>query len=389
MRRLPVLVLLLLLAWTGAASATPQISLLTFQPGEVYWQRYGHNALLVRDAAAGAPAVYNYGLFDFGQQHFLLNFARGRMLYRVAPESLSRTLAAYRSEGRWVYEQQLALSPDQARALADFLAWNAQPEEAEYRYHYFTANCSTRVRDALDAAVGGALRAGLEGRGATTSYRQEAARMMSPLPALMLGTDFLLGPRTDRPIDRWQQAFLPEHLMAAVRDVTVVDAQGARRPLVAREGYWYTGRLPATPALAPDPRLPMALAGLVLAALLVLGRRRRGVRMTLGAGPSLIAGLLGVILALGWGLTDHDVMAANQNLLLCMPLSLLLLPVWWRRSTALGGGALTVATVVALGPVLALLLQLTPLAQGNAHWIGFWLPIHLAGLLALAIRPRS
>jgi len=205
----------------------------------------------------------------------------------------------------------------------------------------------------------------------------------------MLGTDFLLGPRTDRPIDRWQQAFLPEHLMAAVRDVTVVDAQGARRPLVAREGYWYTGRLPATPALAPDPRLPMALAGLVLAALLVLGRRRRGVRMTLGAGLSLIAGLLGVILALGWGLTDHDVMAANQNLLLCMPLSLLLLPVWWRRSTALGGGALTVATVVALGPVLALLLQLTPLAQGNAHWIGFWLPIHLAGLLALAIRPRS
>lgn len=84
--------LLLLLALNGVAGAqssppaAPQISLLTFQPGEVYWQRYGHNALRVVEARG--EAVYNYGIFDFGQKNFALNFARGRMQYRLATEPL-------------------------------------------------------------------------------------------------------------------------------------------------------------------------------------------------------------------------------------------------------------------------------------------------------------
>ena len=28
----------------------PQVSLLTFGPGDIYWQRFGHNALLLRAA---------------------------------------------------------------------------------------------------------------------------------------------------------------------------------------------------------------------------------------------------------------------------------------------------------------------------------------------------
>ena len=44
-------------------------------------------------------------------------------------------------------------------ALAAALAQNARPENARYRYDYFTANCATQVRDALDTAMGGALTA--------------------------------------------------------------------------------------------------------------------------------------------------------------------------------------------------------------------------------------
>lgn len=376
-----------LLLWSGIAAAAPQISLLTFQPGEVYWQRYGHNALLVRDADAGVPRVYNYGLFDFGQKHFFLNFARGRMLYRVASQSLPQTLAAYQAEGRWVFEQQLDLAPAQAQSLADFLAWNAQPENAEYRYHYFTANCSTKVRDVLDLATGGALRAQWVGAASGRSFRYEAARMMSPVPSLMLVTDYLLGAGTDAPIDRWQQAFLPEQLMTAVAELQLTTADGERRPLVAQSGYWLTGNLPATPTQAPDLRGPLTLAGLTLALLLAVGRRQWWLRATMGLGLSLLAGLAGVVIAFGWGLTDHDVMANNQNLLLTLPLSLLLLPAWARRPRTAGRFTLAVAAIIAAAPVVALLLHGLPgPAQGNAHWIGFWMPVHLAGLYALAIR---
>ena len=133
------------------AQAPPQVSLLTFAPGEIYWQRFGHNALLVREDGV-APQVYNYGIFDFAQENFFLNFARGRMLYRLDVAPLDWTLRQYAAERRWAIEQRLALDDDQARALADFLAWNARPEHADYRYDYFLANCSTKARDAIHRA---------------------------------------------------------------------------------------------------------------------------------------------------------------------------------------------------------------------------------------------
>ncbi len=134
------------------------VSLLTIGPGELYFERFGHNAIVVREA--GRPALaYNYGIFDFEQENFLLNFARGHMLYRMAVGTLADDLAMYRAERRSIVEQQLDLDPAQARALVGFLDDNARPENAQYRYEYFSANCSTRVRDALDQALGGALRA--------------------------------------------------------------------------------------------------------------------------------------------------------------------------------------------------------------------------------------
>ncbi len=83
------LFLLLLLAASVAharrppdAALLPTVSVLTFSPGEIYWQRFGHNALLVREPG-GEARVYNYGIFDFQQKNFFLNFARGAMLYRL------------------------------------------------------------------------------------------------------------------------------------------------------------------------------------------------------------------------------------------------------------------------------------------------------------------
>ncbi|MEN8664136.1 MAG: DUF4105 domain-containing protein, partial [Polycyclovorans sp.] len=193
MRRALWLLLAALCGTAGAqpdAAPAPQISLLTFQPGEIYWQRYGHNALRVVEA--GRQVVYNYGVFDFQQKNFALNFARGRMRYRLATEPIEYTLAAYGQSGRWVNEQILDYSPEQARRVAQYLARNALPENAEYRYDYFTANCSTQVRDVINLGADGALAAALTPVMTPATYRQDAARMMADLPPMMWLTDVLL-----------------------------------------------------------------------------------------------------------------------------------------------------------------------------------------------------
>lgn len=379
----------------AAERAAPQVILLTFAPGPVYWQRFGHNALLVRDLANGEDRVYNYGIFDFRQKNFFLNFARGRMQYRLAVEPLADTLAQYQYEGRWVHAQELNLEPAQARELAAFLAWNALPENAEYHYDYFLSNCSTRVRDAIDRVTGGALRRQLESRTTGVTYRFEATRLMSPVPPLFMGMDAVVAAPGDKPINIWQQSFVPMVLMEAVRSARLSDAAGAERPLLRGEGQILQGGLPE-PKSPPSLLTAMAAVGLALAAVLLLLARLRAAAparwslSSLALLLNLAAGLGGLVLLAVWFLTDHWVMYRNANLLLLSPLCLALLPSWlrqFRAGAAVGRAGRALALLVGAGAALALLLVLLPGAQQNLHWIALWLPVHAAQAWILTRKP--
>jgi hypothetical protein len=98
--------------------------------------------------------VFNFGFFDFAQKGFLQNFLRGRLLYFVAAQPAQQEFSQYINENRSIRVQRLALAPEQALKLADFLVNEAQPANRDYLYDYYWNNCSTRVRDALDSALG-------------------------------------------------------------------------------------------------------------------------------------------------------------------------------------------------------------------------------------------
>ena len=103
----------------AAPASAPRIGVATMLPGEIFFERFGHNAIVVHDPASGESLAYNYGIFDFDQQDFLLNFARGRMRYRMAVDEFADDLAMYRDEGREITEQRLALTPEPARTLSE------------------------------------------------------------------------------------------------------------------------------------------------------------------------------------------------------------------------------------------------------------------------------
>jgi len=256
-------------ALTTDPLSAPRVALVTFGPGRIYWERFGHNALIVDDPATGARLAYNYGVFDFEEEHFLLNFALGHMRYSLVAEPLDADLARYAAEGRSVTVQMLNLAPAQARQLAEFLAWNAQPQHADYRYDYFVDNCSTRLRDALNRALGAALERQLARRPAPHTYRFEAVRLVSPDFWLALGMDMGLGPNADGPLNLWQESFVPMVLSRALDDVAVPDTNGDTLALVSDEQVVLPGRLAPAPAAPRELRLPFLAAGMGLAALLL------------------------------------------------------------------------------------------------------------------------
>lgn len=376
-----------------------RVSLVTFGPGTVYWERFGHNALLIENRNNGAAMSYNYGIFDFNQKNFFLNFARGDMQYRIAADRWSDDLAYYRQTGRSITQQALNLLPTQRLELARFLEWNARPENAGYRYDYFLANCSTRVRDALNHVLGGTLERQLAAQPAAPghTWRFDAVRALSPDTALAMAMDIALGPRADRPLNLWQESFLPDELSRALATVRVTAADGQTIPLVAATRVISAGRIAPLPERPPD-WLPLLLGtGIGLALILLALHAARAARAArtgfavLAAGLSLGFGLLGAVLLLIWTTTQHWAGGANENLLFFNPLCLLLVPAWFaaRRADWRAPRFLRVMTLAIVGlSGFGVLLRLIPwAAQENLAWIVLALPVHAALLWCCLVRP--
>lgn len=369
-----------------ALAATPRVGVVTMQPGEIFFERFGHNAIVVVEPETGEATSYNFGYFDPTEPDFISRFVRNEMRYRLAALPFEQDLMQYREEGRGVSVQWLDITPEQARELADALAENAKPENAYYRYQYFDDNCSTRVRDALDRVLGGGLRRQIEGRSHGNTARSEAVRLASPAWWMWLGFDIGLGPSSDQPLPVWGESYVPMRLAAALREVKNTEG----RPLVLEEQEVLPHRLPPEPQGGPSRWWPWALAGIVLGvAAAWTGRRNPRVVAAVALPFWVLCGALAAVMLFIWLGTGHTYGWANANLLLMSPLCWLLLPGAWRVLRGRDAGKWFRGTLglIAAGAVLALFVYWLPVQpQRNAHWIALLLPIHL-GLLQ-AFRKR-
>jgi hypothetical protein len=400
--------LLLAPAVVQGAVQTPEpgselrVYLMTMGPGALVWERFGHNAIWIHDPASPPDTAYNYGLFDFQQENFLLRFIRGQMWYWMAGFPAEPYLRTYVRDNRSVWIQELNLPPSARLRLRDFLRWNERPEHRFYHYDYYDDNCSTRVRDALDRVLGGAIKSQTDGLPTGTTYRFHTQRLTASDPPIFTGLLLALGPGVDRPISAWEEMFLPMALREYARRVVLPGPNGATVPLVAGERTLYESTAPAPPA-APPSWLPWylmlgaAVGGLaaVLGAAGGAGGRRWG-RVGLGllaVSWGVIGGLGGAVLTVLWAFTDHVMAYRNENLFQLNPLLLalpILVPLQLAGSARAARWARGLAVTLAGLSVLGLAAQVLPgLDQVNGPVIALLLPIHLgiAVGLSLATRP--
>ena len=370
------------LLWAGLAAAAPRIGVVTMEPGEIFFERFGHNAIVVADDDAGTPVAYNYGYFDLEEEDFVGRFVRGEMMYRLVELPLHDDLRYYGHVGRGVVVQWLDVAPAAAEALAARLHADANGPNQRYRYDYYTANCSTKVRDAIDAALGGALRPQLEARSQGNTYRSESVRLAAPAWWMATGFHLGLGDYADRPLSRWDEGFIPMRLRDSLREAKTPDG----RPLVIAEEELLPHRIGQPPAETPRPRGAALLAGIALA-LGALWSSRRAPR-ALAAGALAfwtLAGLAGATMLFIWFGTAHVSGWRNLNLLLLNPLAWALLPGAWARlrgraPPAWFRGVLWV--VVGLAAIAGFAQFLPFVRQQNVEWVLLLLPLHWALLRA-------
>jgi hypothetical protein len=419
----------------GAPGSELTIYLMTMGPGDEVWEKFGHNAIWIHDDLRKTDVAYNWGLFDFAAADFFPRFLKGNMRYWMGGFDQQATLDFYRRGNRTVWAQELSLRPAERVELARFVEWNARPENRFYNYDYFRDNCSTRVRDVLDRAVGGAIRGATDRAPSGTTYRFHTRRLTQDEPWIYLGTLLGLGEPVDRQISRWEEMFLPVRLHDDIRNIRVRDANGELVPLVRSEHVLFAATREAE-GLEPATHIGAYLiAGMLVAFVALLLRHlsdngshgARTALLVVGGVWNLVVGIAGTGLAALWTLTNHIYSYQNENLLQANPLSLVLavmiLASLGRRmaepgDTAVGNpepgrsrpgagkrgasksrdqepsatgfvGRRTsqLAWIVAALALLGLVIQIMPaFNQVNGEIIGLMLPAHLGIALALARR---
>jgi hypothetical protein len=394
-----LLIRLLTIIWalccSAFASAT-HVYLATMEPGPEFWERFGHNAIVLseqsfEDGGFVGAASFNFGYFDFQQQNFIVNFARGKMEYLGLVQDAAGDIANYLRNNRRVTLQKLALSDQQiAKLQAHLVAQTGAPND-RYRYDYFRNNCSSKVRDALNVATDGAFESALLGRSHGYTFRSLGLAHAQSVPWMYLGIHAGLGPSTDRPISLYEELFIPELLKRAVANLSLPDQQTQLTSIVAQ-----TLQLgPEGPAILPsrsDIRWYFLVTGLALAILIAIGFRYRTnnlLRIVSGitaTSVSLLLGLGGLLLMFLWFATDHVDAKANLNIMLFCPLLILAVAsfagsfaVHWQPSRLLQ--RVNLLAVIAAFSALAIKV-LPSVKQQNIEWYLLILPILLALLFA-------
>ena len=363
--------------------------LLTFGWGDAVWERFGHNAIWIKDRAHNTDMTYNWGMFDFNQPHFIWRFVTGDTKYWMEPIDLQSMVTYYRRFNRSILAQELNLTPAQRLKLQQFVMLNALPQNKFYRYDYYRDNCSTRLRDAVDHALSGQLQTATVSRMTTGTYRWHTQRLMTGDIPLYTGVTLALGRPADKPLSMWEEMFLPVRMAIDLRTVNVADSLGNQIPLVRSESTLsVAGRAPE-PATAPND-LPLFVGiGIAYAAVLVMlvhsadgGSRGAMFGATaLATLWSLVAGVGGLALVFAWGFTRHYFMGRNENLMQFDPLSIVmvvLIPLctYGRKAQS---------RAVKLGGWIAAISLFGFIAQGipffyqkNGEVIALALPINLA-----------
>ncbi|MEC8408250.1 MAG: DUF4105 domain-containing protein [Pseudomonadota bacterium] len=316
--------------------------LITVDVGNNVWDNFGHTALRLYDENTNTDLVFNWGVFDIsgGVADFSYNFFKGVMDYRLATSSSTSEFDVYRAQGRTVWQDRLNLTNPQKEKLYRRLMWNLQAENLAYEYHYFFDNCTTRVRDYLDEALGGAISDQYSGVTEKT-FRHYVREHYASASLIGFSLDVLLNSNVDQQVSEWEEMFLPLTLRQRLQAMSS-DVGGAEEVLPLLSDHQKIMEFPP-PTVQPSA-YQIASVGLLvplLALLLMLKRlpmtylathsrislRAAGLSFRLlglvGVVTALFSGIFGFLMLSSWFVSDHIDTHHNFNLLLFWPTDLL------------------------------------------------------------------
>jgi len=316
-----ILLLLPILSQAQTLSNKAEISVLTMDSDQVeVFTAFGHSAIRVSDEASGLDQIYNYGVFDFNQPNFYLNFALGKLYYRLGLHHYDSFRDAYTRENRTMIQQGFNLDSAERQHLFDYLQWNAQPENQYYYYNYIYDNCATRIRDVLDTVFQNRIVYDFSFVKEKLSFRDLMDLYLGYQPWGDFGIDLCLGLGIDKEASGYHYMFLPDYIEKAF-DAAIVRTTTGQKPLIKETIVTYQAVPEVFKETTVTPAIVFLLVFFVFGFIsfkdLKANRRSNWIDLLLFS----TAGIIGWLLLFLWFFTEH-ISQYNFNLLWALPFHL-------------------------------------------------------------------
>lgn len=318
-KKLTLFLFLLLPFWAfsqiNPITSETQISILTVDVADESHTLYGHTAIRIKDDANHFDYVWNYGMFDFRTENFVLKFVKGDLQYYAAAYPYADFEYSYKMENRSIYEQILHISLKEKQKLFALLNQSVFTEDKFYTYKFIDRNCTTKVIDAVnevlkDKPIQNTLHK-------TESYRTVLFPYQENHFWMNFGINIIFGHRPD---EQAQTLFLPLDLMNVLEKTQYQGKQLASKPETISISF-----RPEKQFDFLDSIYPLLL---VLSIFIILNRKITNVIYF------SILGSIGLLFTLIGLYSLHKEVLWNYNILLFNPLNLALVYFMLKNNTA-------------------------------------------------------
>ncbi|PDH49983.1 MAG: hypothetical protein CND58_02575 [Rhodothermaeota bacterium MED-G16] len=293
-----------------------EFSVITIGPYEdELYSAFGHSGIRYRDKLNNIDLFYNYGIFDFDQPNFYLNFLNGRLLYMVGKYNYQTVESFYTNQKRYVKEQVLNLNDSEKIILFNYLEQNIRPENRTYLYNYVYNNCATKIRDILVTVYGE--RITFKDKSDNKTIRALMDKYLKNNKWGDLGIDICLGLEIDKEASYSEEMFLPEYLFSNLED-SFLDGN---INLISKTNIINSN----SPLINKNIFQPQYVFLLFLIACVFLSFRQ--IKYSLlyiyfDFTVFFISGVIGTLLIYLWFFTDH-LSSFNYNLIWAVPFNLI------------------------------------------------------------------
>jgi Domain of unknown function (DUF4105) len=203
-----------------ADEAHRTVDLYTIGPSGELPSRFGHSLICVREAGKDVPEsglCYDYGVPDREDMtHVVWTAVRNTPSFIPVVIAEPVVLDFFKGQGRQIERQRIPMTAEEVDRLVSSIEAEVREKRA-YAYHPYWANCATKIRDHIDAATNGRLRAGPSQPppGTLREYMEEGHSGRIGILTLMA---LYLGEGNDHVPTPWESMLLPMVLRDAVAE---------------------------------------------------------------------------------------------------------------------------------------------------------------------------